>query len=1174
MRSILHVGKWLLVLIAASGLLAGCGGGGGGDAPPAPPTPPAQTGTVSGLVVSSASGAPLAGATVRVGAVSTTSAADGRYTLAGVAAGAALVEFSATDHARSFANATVVVNETARADARLTPVGARATLAAASGGTVGVPGTPAQVVLPAAGLVDRNGAAFNGPVTVELTPIDPAADPGNMPGELSTRSGNTVQPIESFGALAVTLQDAAGNRLNLASGRTATIRIPLATRSPNPPATVPLFFFDESAGTWKQEGTATLAGTAPNQYYEGTVTHFTFWNADQVTETIFVRGCVQDLGGARVRDAEVESEGIDYTGSARVRSNANGEFELPMRRNGRATITATLSTGRSSNAVVAGPAAGDITLQVCLAIGNGAPVFVVQPQSQSAAENGFVALRALAKGDEPLRYRWQRNGVDVAGATASVLVVSPLPAADNGARYRAVATNALGSATSDEAVITVQLLPPAFARQPAAQTVVVGGNATFSVELAPQGQPVALQWLRNGGVIPGATQTSYTLAGATLQDDGARFSVRATNPAGDIVSSEATLTVSAQPLAPTIGQQPADVSVSVGQAAVFSVVASGTEPLAYQWRRNGVDIANATGASYTLSAAAAGDDGARFAVRVSNAAGSVTSREALLTVTQGGGGAGRYLVSEAGAVVAGAAINFANGAQTFDAAALVALNTANPGGGLVTLEQAGRASRVDTPVLQADVVNSRASDVRVRFTLYFKDGRLYRIDQAAAGTPLPQLVSSLTSGEVCGTDGKADSAGLFGAIDHFADPTLAWVALRAPGADGQCNTADDRYRAVRMNMAAGDAAPTVGEPLAPVYGSDGALQGLIVREGNLVRRLDGNLANASDLFTLSGGTFSHSAQPFGANAPGVWVFRDGNQVFGYELAGGGAPVPLATLSAQEQAGQWSIVADGDEAFLALPGVGSTRLLRITRPLAASPVGTAAFEVNGLHLTPTRLVLSAANGIHAVARSGGTPQLLVGNPSGVLTSTYTTGGENVYYSRITVGTSLEFAIGIIASDGSAAQVIANAFPAGFLAPPTLPSNGIDSRPYAIIIAEGINAEGGAGGATLRAIEAATRNPLVTYGTLPATPAQGFVIQDPFTAFHWGQSGFFVWQNASAAAANRAIDLFFFDSDQPGLQRLSSAVSGGQATPGAAKPHPARALEALKALKALKATRARR
>ena len=75
------------------------------------------------------------------------------------------------------------------------------------------------------------------------------------------------------------------------------------------------------------------------------------------------------------------------------------------------------------------------------------------------------------------------------------------------------------------------------------------------------------------------------------------------------------------------------VSVTTGQPAAFTVVASGTAPLAYQWQRNTVDIAGATGATYAIAGAALGDNGASFRVVVSNVALAVTSTAALLTVS-------------------------------------------------------------------------------------------------------------------------------------------------------------------------------------------------------------------------------------------------------------------------------------------------------------------------------------------------------------------------------------------------------------------------------------------------------------------------------------------------------------------------------------------------------------
>ena len=82
----------------------------------------------------------------------------------------------------------------------------------------------------------------------------------------------------------------------------------------------------------------------------------------------------------------------------------------------------------------------------------------------------------------------------------------------------------------------------------------------------------------------------------------------------------------------TITTQPADKTVTVGQTAKFSVTATGTTPLSYQWTKNGTNITGATGASYTTSAATTADDRALFTVTVSNSVRSVTSVGATLTV--------------------------------------------------------------------------------------------------------------------------------------------------------------------------------------------------------------------------------------------------------------------------------------------------------------------------------------------------------------------------------------------------------------------------------------------------------------------------------------------------------------------------------------------------------------
>jgi len=84
--------------------------------------------------------------------------------------------------------------------------------------------------------------------------------------------------------------------------------------------------------------------------------------------------------------------------------------------------------------------------------------------------------------------------------------------------------------------------------------------------------------------------------------------------------------------APAITTQPMNQTVTVGQTATFSVVATGTSPLAYQWQKNGGNISGATSASYRTPVTVAVDNGATFDVVVSNSVGTVASSPATLTV--------------------------------------------------------------------------------------------------------------------------------------------------------------------------------------------------------------------------------------------------------------------------------------------------------------------------------------------------------------------------------------------------------------------------------------------------------------------------------------------------------------------------------------------------------------
>src|SRR5207248_4595975 len=85
-------------------------------------------------------------------------------------------------------------------------------------------------------------------------------------------------------------------------------------------------------------------------------------------------------------------------------------------------------------------------------------------------------------------------------------------------------------------------------------------------------------------------------------------------------------------VAPSIAEQPTRQTVTVPTRRSSDLAATGTAPLTYQWKRNGTVIGGATGSSYTTPATTASDNGAQFAVAVSNSAGTVSSGAATLKV--------------------------------------------------------------------------------------------------------------------------------------------------------------------------------------------------------------------------------------------------------------------------------------------------------------------------------------------------------------------------------------------------------------------------------------------------------------------------------------------------------------------------------------------------------------
>jgi hypothetical protein len=261
------------------------------------------------------------------------------------------------------------------------------------------------------------------------------------------------------------------------------------------------------------------------------------------------------------------------------------------------------------------------------------PSIMTQPSNQTVTAGQKATFTVVANGTAPLSYQWQKNSTAIAGATSASYTTAATTAGDNGSEFTVVVSNSAGNAMSGMAKLTVTPAPvgPSITLQPANQTVNVGQTATFTVT-ATGTAPLTYQWQKNSIAIAGATSASYTTPATAAGDNGAQFRVVVSNSAGNATSNMAKLTVNVPPVAPSITQQPSNQTVAVGHTATFTVIATGTAPLTYQWQKNTVAITGATSSSYVTPATVSSDSGSQFRVVVTNSVGSATSNQAMLTV--------------------------------------------------------------------------------------------------------------------------------------------------------------------------------------------------------------------------------------------------------------------------------------------------------------------------------------------------------------------------------------------------------------------------------------------------------------------------------------------------------------------------------------------------------------
>lgn len=274
------------------------------------------------------------------------------------------------------------------------------------------------------------------------------------------------------------------------------------------------------------------------------------------------------------------------------------------------------------------------------------PTVTSPPLSQQVAVGTTATFTVAATGTQPLSYQWLRNGAAlsdggrITGSATAQLSLANAQLSDT-AQYAVIVLNTAGSVRSPAAQLTVAgTQAPVITQPPQPQSVAQGTTAIFSVG-AEGTAPLSYQWLRDGtalsdgGRIAGSTTAQLVLSNVQTDDAGS-FEVIVSNTTGSVRSQAVPLTVLSSQ-GPTLTQPPLPQGVTQGANAVFTVVAEGTPPLSYQWRRDGLVLLESSKhvgvntATLTIVGAQVSDQG-RYAVTVANAAGSVTSDGALLTV--------------------------------------------------------------------------------------------------------------------------------------------------------------------------------------------------------------------------------------------------------------------------------------------------------------------------------------------------------------------------------------------------------------------------------------------------------------------------------------------------------------------------------------------------------------
>jgi len=319
----------LVIILGVSALFyinSGCGSeptSGGASTP----SSKGQPGQIYGVVLDTTSGNGVPGATVSIGGKTTTTKPLGDFSLSDISpSNNVLINVSADHYTPTQHVINLTSGNTVQVIAYIKGIGNTTQFSASSGGTVS-DATGGQITISSGTYEGQSGTAYTGNVSVEITSFDLSITPefSSFPGNFAGRTGPTGsdKPFSAYGYINISVTDPDGNTLNLKSGTTAEVRIPIpASFQSDAPDTIQLWKYIESGGYWQNTGIATkepVLGT----YYTAVLTHLCWLCCGGILDIGYLSGKVVDGIGQPVANAYVFAKSSYYLASGITDSNGN-----------------------------------------------------------------------------------------------------------------------------------------------------------------------------------------------------------------------------------------------------------------------------------------------------------------------------------------------------------------------------------------------------------------------------------------------------------------------------------------------------------------------------------------------------------------------------------------------------------------------------------------------------------------------------------------------------------------------------------------------------------------------------------------------------------------------------------------------------------------------------------